>query len=54
MAEPIYKVVEVVGTSEESVSKAIERRHRQSRADVASTWLSGRSSKFAAASRAIR
>ena len=25
MAEPVYKVVEVVGTSEESVSKAIDR-----------------------------
>ena len=25
MAEPVYKVVEVVGTSEDSVSKAIDR-----------------------------
>ena len=41
MAEPVYKVVEVVGTSEESVSKAIDPRHSQSRPDVASTWLVG-------------
>ena len=41
MAEPVYKVVEVVGTSEESVSKAIDRAIAKAGQTFASTWLVG-------------